>query len=126
VKIATGADSPRLRLGRREAHVQKLVIVGVVAFMVVLAACSGPSEDPSVAEAQRKADMWEIDQIEKRFHEATTKQDLDLMMSLWAPNATMTIGPAATASGFDEIRRFWVEQSPAFVADNYWISDHPA
>jgi ketosteroid isomerase-like protein len=106
--------------------VRKLVIGGVVAFMVILVACSSPSEDPALAEAQRKADMWEIDQIEKSFHEATTKKDLDLMMSLWAPNATMTVGPAQTATGVDEIRRFWVDRSDAFETDNYWISDHPA
>ena len=70
--------------------------------------------------------MWEIDQIEKDFHRATTKKDIDLMMSLYAPNATMTVGPGATASGLDEIRRFWLEESAPFAPENNWISDHPA
>ena len=30
---------------------------------------------------------------EEQFHEATTMKDIDLMMSLWAPNATLTVGP---------------------------------
>ena len=40
------------------------------------------------------------------------------MMSLYAPNATMTVGPGATASGVDEIRRFWLEESAPFAAEN--------
>ena len=75
---------------------------------------------------QRKADFWEIDQIEKNFHQATTTKDIDLMMSLWAPNATLTAGPGATAAGLDEIRRFWLEESAAFDPETEWISDHPA
>ena len=75
---------------------------------------------------QRKVDYWEIDQIEKDFHQATTLKDIDLMMSLWAPNATLTAGPGATAAGIDEIRRFWLEDSAAFAPETEWISDHPA
>ena len=48
------------------------------------------------------------------------------MMSLYAPNATMTVGPGVTASGLDEIRRFWLEDSAPFKAENTWVSDHPA
>ena len=68
--------------------------------------------------------MWEIDQIEKTFHEATTTKDIDLMLSLWAPNATLTVGPGQTASGIDEIRSFWLEKSTAFMP-THWVSDHP-
>jgi ketosteroid isomerase-like protein len=55
-----------------------------------------------------------------------TAQDIDLMMSLFAPNATMTVGPGVTASGVDEIRRVWVEEAAMFQPGNEWISDHPA
>ena len=48
------------------------------------------------------------------------------MMSLWAPNATLTTGPGATAAGLDEIKRFWLEDSAAFKPETEWISDHPA
>ena len=67
-----------------------------------------------------------LEQIEKRFHEAQTKKDIDLMMSLYATNATMTVGPGVTGSGADEIRRFWLEDSAPFAPENTWISDHPA
>ena len=71
--------------------------------------------------------MWEIDQIEKDFHQATTTKDIDLMMSLYAPNATMTVGGGETAvgrwtrsggSGWRSRRRS--------TPENNWISDHPA
>jgi ketosteroid isomerase-like protein len=108
---------------------RKLVIggmLGVFVISVALAACGGSGADPSDDQARRIQDMWEIDSIEKRFHESQTKKDIDLMMSLYAPNATMTVGPGVTASGVDEIRRFWLEDSAPFDAGNSWISDHPA
>ena len=58
--------------------------------------------------------MWEIDKLEKDFHEATSLKDIDLMMSLYAPNATFTVGGGETAVGLDEIREFWMTKSPAF------------
>ena len=107
---------------------RRLVIsggLGVFLLSVVLVACGGSPTDSS-DQARRFQDMWEIDNIEKDFHRATTEKDIDLMLSLYAPNATMTVGPGATASGLDEIRRFWVEDSAPFKAENTWVSDHPA
>jgi ketosteroid isomerase-like protein len=92
----------------------------------VLVACTGRGDGSSGEQGRRFQDMWEIDQIEKDFHHATTTKDIGLMMSLWAPNATMTVGPGETASGTDEIRDFWLDKSPAFESANTWISDHPA
>src|SRR5918999_5709654 len=100
--------------------------LGVFLLSVVLVACGGPSADSSGDQGRRFQDMWEIDKIEKDFHGAMTAKDIDLMMSLWAPNATMTVGPGNTASGVDEIRRFFVEDSAVFAPENEWISDHPA
>jgi ketosteroid isomerase-like protein len=106
---------------------RKLLIAGALWIVVVLlAACTGSTTDSSGDQARRFQDMWEIDQIEKKFHRATTEKDIDLMVSLFAPNATMTVGPGVTASGVDEIRRFWLEDSAPFAAENEWISDHPA
>lgn len=105
-----------------------VAIAVAVGVLVGALAASGGSSVSSASEAQmrRNSDLWEIDQIEKNFHEATTKKDIDLMLSLWAPNATMTIGPGKTAVGKDEIRRFWLEESPAFMPVTHWVSDHPA
>jgi ketosteroid isomerase-like protein len=48
----------------------------------------------------------EIYQLQAAFHRAKTTQDLDLMMSLWADDATFVNG-ATTYTGADEIRSFW-------------------
>jgi ketosteroid isomerase-like protein len=108
---------------------RRLVIGGALAVFLlsmVLAACSGSSDGSGDDQARRFQDMWEIDQIEKNFHKATTTKDIDLMLSLYAPNATMTVGPGVTASGLEEIQRFWLEDSAPFKAENEWVSDHPA
>ena len=100
--------------------------LGVFLLSVVLVACGGSSPGSSGNQSRRFEDMWKIDQIEKNFHYATTTQDIDLMMGLFAPNATMTIGAGKTAAGLDEVRRFFLEDSAAFQPENTWISDHPA
>ena len=100
--------------------------LGVVLLSVVLGACSGSGTGSADEQARLDQDRYEIDQIEKNFHHATTTKDIDLMMSLYAPNATMTVGPGATASGVEEIRQFWLENSASFEPENHWLSDHPA
>lgn len=101
-------------------------VLGIFVLSVALAACGGPTTDSSGDQARRFQDMWEIDQIEKDFHHATTIKDIDLMVGLFSPNATMTVGDGETASGPNEIRQFWLEQSASFKPENTWISDHPA
>jgi hypothetical protein len=101
-------------------------ILGVFLLSVVLAACAGPGDGSSGEQGRRFQDMWEIDQIEKDFHQATTTKNIDQMMSLFAPNATMTIGTGETASGLDEIRSYWLENAATFEPKNQWVSDHPA
>ncbi|HXJ66973.1 MAG TPA: nuclear transport factor 2 family protein [Actinomycetota bacterium] len=100
--------------------------LGVFLLAVVLGACSGSGADSIDAQARRYQDMWEIDNLEKQFHEATSTKDIDLMLSLFAPNATFTVGGGETAVGIAEIREFWTTKSPAFDPENNWISDHPA
>ena len=107
---------------------RRLLIAGVVGMMVIsLAACEGSNSNAEAEQKlQQEADFWEIDQIEKNFHEATTNKDIVKMMSLWAPNATLTVGPGETAAGVDEIRQFFLDKSSMFQTDAHWVSDHPA
>ena len=100
--------------------------LGVFILSVVLAACGGSSDGSSGDQARRFQDMWAIDKIEKDFHRASSIKDIDLIVSLYAPNATMTVGPGETASGREEIREFFLANSGSFDPDNNWISDHPA
>ena len=104
-----------------------LLIGGALGALVVSLAACGGSGTSSVSERflLRKADLWDIQVIEKNFHEALSKKDIDMMMRLWAPNATLTAGPGVTAVGKKEIRQFWIK-SAAFKPENRWISDAPA
>jgi ketosteroid isomerase-like protein len=107
---------------------RRLLIVGVLLGVVVVTftSCGGSSSDAETDALQLKADEYEIGRIEEQFHQAQTTKDIDLMMSLWAPNATLTIGPELTAAGVDEIRQFWLEKSQPFAPETTWVSDHPA
>ena len=54
--------------------------------------------------------IGEIYELQAAFHRAKTTQDLDLMMSLWADDATFTYtgtSPATVYTGSDQIRSFW-------------------
>jgi len=104
-----------------------LLIGGALAALVVsLAACSGSGKDAASEKAlQEQADRYAIDEIEKKFHRATSRKDIELMMSLWAADATFTTKPGETLTGKEQIRRFWLA-APAFQPENRWVSDTAA
>ena len=109
----------------RKAVIALAAVVAVgIGVLVGAFAASGGSSASSASEAQmrRNSDLWQIDQIEKNFHRATTRKDLPLMMSLYAPNATFTFA-GTIASGKKAIREFWTT-SKSFTHD--WVSDTPA
>ena len=107
---------------------RRLLICGSLGVIVLgFVGCSGSSTSSEAERRlQRESDLYQIDQIEKDFHEATTKKDIDQMLSLWAPNATLTVAPGQTAAGLAQIRRFWLDKSTAFKPSTHWVSDHPA
>jgi ketosteroid isomerase-like protein len=73
---------------------------------------------PSLARADvshGSEQIGEIYELQAAFHRAKTTQDLDLMMSLWAEDATFTNrGTGATYVGSDQISGFW-QGSGSFV-----------
>ena len=98
-----------------------------VAIVLMLAACGGSSGNSAAEkQAEHEADVYEISQLERTFHESISKKDIDQMMSIWAPNATFTFGPGRTATGKQQIKAFWLNTSPAFHHETEWVSDHPA
>jgi uncharacterized protein (TIGR02246 family) len=99
-------------------------VLGIVVF--ALSACGGSSGTSEKGEAvQAQVDRYEISQIERSFHEAISKKDIDEMVSLFAPNATGTFGPGQTVTGKEQIRQVWLK-SVAFKPETHWLSDHPA
>jgi hypothetical protein len=106
-----------------------LLILAMVAGGMGVAACgSAPSSvtltATQIATLQQQADMYQIDQIEVTWHKAASIKDLDLMMSIWADNATLQIG-VLTYSGKDQIRNFWAKAAP-FQPENVWVDETPA
>ncbi len=52
----------------------------------------------------------EIYELQAAFHRAKTTQNIDLMMSLWDANGTLTVqgDPSSPYVGFNQIRTFWL------------------
>jgi ketosteroid isomerase-like protein len=90
-----------------------------------LAACGGSGGSGTSAAAQHAEDVMAIDQIEQKWHEAASKKDVNLMMSLWAPDATFQAGPV-TVTGRKALRTFFATKAAPFQPQNHWISDTPA
>jgi ketosteroid isomerase-like protein len=60
------------------------------------------------ADGPESVQVAEIYQLQAAFHRAKTTQDLDLMMSLWADDATfVNRSTGITYVGTDQIRSFW-------------------
>jgi ketosteroid isomerase-like protein len=90
------------------------------------AGCGGSGNAPGAdATTQRDANLWQIDQIEVKFHRATSHHDLNLMMSLWAPGAVFNIDQE-TLTGKAQIRQWFATQSKAFKPGDVWESDTPS
>jgi uncharacterized protein (TIGR02246 family) len=104
-----------------------LLIGGVLGILVLAVSACGGSSSSSAAEdaVQRESDLYAISQIEREFHEAISKKDIDMMAGLFAPNATGTFGPGKTVAGRAQIRDVWLN-SVAWKPETHWLSDHPA
>ena len=106
---------------------RKLLIGGVLGVLVfALSACGGSSGSSASEQAlQEQAELYDISQIERNFHEAISKKDIDQLVSLFAPNATGTFGPGKTVAGREQIREVWLN-SVGWKPETHWLSDHPA
>jgi ketosteroid isomerase-like protein len=109
--------------------VKRTIVVGLV--LVAIAAALGLQRGGGTAGAstndaviQREADLYQLDQVEVKFHRATSHHDLKLMMSLWAPGAVFNIDQKALA-GKAQIQHWFATENKAFKPSNHWESDTP-
>ena len=100
--------------------------VMVISLMLagMLVSCGGGDKEALKA-AQKQADILAIEHIESTWHKASSLKDLNLMMSIWADDATATLG-SQTYVGRDQIRDFFATKAASFKPENHWLSDHPA
>jgi hypothetical protein len=78
----------------------------------------------AAAEEENAEDFMGIHKIEIIFHEAGTTKNLDLMMSLFTDDATLTSG-GKTYRGKEEIKAYWQSAGP-FQPQNQWVAYTPA
>jgi len=109
---------------RKDPSMKWTAMLGLI-LALSLAGC-GSSNKTSAADqrVQQQADYYQIDQIEKTWHRAASTHNIDLMMTLWAPDATFNIA-TKTLRGKAQIRAFFTTAGP-FVPDHHWVSDTPA
>jgi ketosteroid isomerase-like protein len=126
VNIVTRRSSLRPDKEGRQA-MRTLSIGGVLAILAfALSACGGSSGNSASERAlERKADVYDISQIERSFHRSISEKDINELVGLFAPHATGTFGPGATATGRKQIRTVWLN-SVAWKPTTHWVSDHPA
>jgi hypothetical protein len=104
----------------------RVLIFALLAAIAVGGCGAGSSPSPSLSvDQQRQLDQFAIDQIEVKWHEASSTKNLDMMMALWADNATFTAG-GQTYTGKADIRSFFETKAAPFQAKNKWVSDTPA
>ena len=106
---------------------RNLLIGSALAALVIAVSGCGSSSATSerTAAVQGQIDRYEISLIEKSFHEAISKKDIDEMERLFTRNATGTFGPGKTVTGRKQIRQVWLK-SVQFKPETHWLSDHPA
>ena len=80
-----------------------LNISAILALCLTGVATAGTEEDAE--------DFMQMHNIEIVFHQAATTKNLDLVMSLFADDATITSG-GKTHSGKDRIRAYWQSAGP--------------
>jgi hypothetical protein len=109
--------------------VTRTLIAGcaLAALVAALMSGCGGASAASTADAtvQKEADLYQITQIEAKFHRATSTQNLNLMMSVWAPGAVFNVDQQ-TLTGKAQIRHWFATDNKAFQPGNHWESDTPS
>jgi hypothetical protein len=101
-------------------------VVCSLVLVISLAACGSSANNSGTEQAtQRSADDYAIDQIEKTWHKAASTHNVNLMMTLWASDATFNIG-TETLRGEKQIRNFFAHKAAPFQPQNHWVSETPA
>jgi hypothetical protein len=104
---------------------KRTAVIGValIAAAVPLAAYGGWNTHSGLS-VRKMADLYQINQIEATWHKAASTKNVDLMMKIWAPHSSFTLG-GKTTTGKAAIRKIFEKAGP-FQPQNHWVSDTPA
>ncbi len=109
------------------------VVLAILALTAASVAAYPTEDDPVYGPAPRRVqvastnsgDIVQIYALQADFHRAASAKNLDLMISLWADDATFTIG-GQTSRGKSQIRAWFANVAGAFRPQNSWVSLTPA
>jgi hypothetical protein len=94
------------------AEISRRALLRKGTAVTAFGALAGPSLASASASAntQQSVQVAEIYRLQAAFHRAKTTQDIDLMMSLWAADGTLTNqgDPNSPYVGADQLRSFWL------------------
>jgi SnoaL-like domain len=94
------------------------------ALVAIVALCiTSPARAASTEE--NPADLFALHNVEIVFHQAASTKDLDLMMSLFADGATLSVG-GKTYTGKDQVRSYFATIAGSFQPQNKWVAYTPA
>lgn len=102
----------------------KYIVVGILAGAIAATAVSGAPEVPARGPHITGAQLAEVYSLVVTFHRATTIQSLDLLMSLWADDATLSFRDEQYA-GKRHIQEWFAYEAGPFDPNHYWIALTP-
>jgi hypothetical protein len=77
------------------------------------------------ASEENPVDFMDLHQVEIVFHTAASTKNLELMMSLFAADATLSVG-SKTYAGKDQVRNYFATVAGSFQPQNQWVAYTPA
>ena len=119
-RVTRSSRQPVTKIRSKKAAVGAVLAASALA----LAACGTTDTEKlraGLGEAQQEADVAALYQLQANFHRAVTAKDPELLMSLWADDATLAVG-GTTYTGKEEIRGFITTQLAAFQPQNNWVA----
>jgi hypothetical protein len=93
--------------------------------LAAIAALCITSPAGAASTEENPADLFALHNVEIVFHQAASNKDLDLMMSLFANDATLSVG-GKTYTGKDQVRSYFATVAGSFQPKNKWVAYTPA
>jgi hypothetical protein len=94
-----------------------------VSALGAVAICTGLAM--AASEESSPVDFKDLHQVEIVFHTAASTKNIDLMMSLFADDATLSAG-GKTWVGKDQVRSYFASVAGSFQPQNQWVAYTPA